>query len=162
LDPATGSVELVTQSWVYPLARKQLSLSADGRNLVYVQKDGDQSVLRVKELEYVRDNPIILKKGLNYDPAWSPDGVYVAYASNLPGNDEIYRVPWDHGEPERLTNNSWEWDKHPTWSPDGSQIVFFSNRDGGRRQLWIMNADGSGQRNLSNNEFDDWDPVWVR
>lgn len=161
LDPATGGVELVTQSWVYPLARKQLSLSADGRNLVYVQKDGDQSVLRVKELEYARDNPILLKQGLNYDPAWSPDGVYVAYASNLPGNDEIYRVPWDHGEPERLTNNSWEWDKHPTWSPDGSQIVFFSNRDGGRRQLWIMNADGSGQRNLSNNEFDDWDPVWV-
>ncbi len=63
---------------------------------------------------------------------------------------------------ERLTFNAWEWDKHPSWSPDGSQIVFYSNRDTGRRQLWIMAADGAGQRNLSSNEYNDWDPVWVR
>jgi TolB protein len=53
----------------------------------------------------------------------------------------------------RLTNNTWEWDKHPTWSPDGAQIAFYSNRDSGRRQIWIMNADGSNQRNLTSDEF---------
>ena len=63
---------------------------------------------------------------------------------------------------ERLTVNGWEWDKHPTWSPDGSQIVFYSNRESGRRQLWIMNADGADQTNLSKNEYNDWDPMWVR
>ena len=62
----------------------------------------------------------------------------------------------------RLTFNDWEWDKHPTWSPDGAKIAFWSNRDTARRQIWVMNADGSGQRNLSNSDYNDWDPVWVR
>ena len=33
-----------------------------------------------------------------------------------------------------------------TFSPDGKQLVFWSNRDTGRRQLWIMNADGKGRQ----------------
>jgi TolB protein len=63
---------------------------------------------------------------------------------------------------QRLTFNSWEWDKHPTWSSNGNQIVFYSNRETGRRQLWVMNADGSGQRRLLDSPYNDWDPVWVK
>ncbi len=62
----------------------------------------------------------------------------------------------------RLTSNSWEWDKHPSWSPDGTQIVFWSNRDTGRRQLWVMNADGSNPHVLLKSTFNDWDPVWAK
>jgi hypothetical protein len=40
--------------------------------------------------------------------------------------------------------------------------VFYSNRDTKRRQLWIMNADGSGQRLMAASEMDDWDPAWTR
>jgi hypothetical protein len=36
----------------------------------------------------------------------------------------------------------------PAWSPDGSQIAFMSNRDGGF-DLWVMNADGSNQRQIT-------------
>ena len=63
---------------------------------------------------------------------------------------------------KRLTINSWEWDKHPSWSPDGNQIVFWSNRDTGRRQLWIMNADGSNQRVMISSPYQDWDPIWLK
>ncbi len=68
----------------------------------------------------------------------------------------------DGTNPQRLTFNSWEWDKHPTWSPDGSQIIFYSNRETGRRQLWVMNADGTGQRRLLDSPYGDWDPVWIK
>ena len=64
-------------------------------------------------------------------------------------------------EQRQLTANNWEWDKHPTWSPDGSEIAFFSNRSG-MRQIWVMGSDGSGQRNISSNIYDDWDPVWIK
>ncbi len=101
-------------------------------------------------------------KGASYDPAWSPTGEWIAFVSTDSGGDEIYRVNPDGSVTQRLTFNTWEWDKHPSWSPDGSRIVFYSNRDSGRRQLWMMNNDGSGQVNLSNNEYNDWDPVWVR
>ena len=39
---------------------------------------------------------------------------------------------------------------YPTWSPEGTRIVFSSNR-GRSRDLWIMDADGSGLRRLTRN-----------
>jgi TolB protein len=51
-------------------------------------------------------------------------------------------------------------DLYPAWSHDGSKIVFESDRTG-LRQVWIMNADGSGQTQLT---FDatrtDQTPEW--
>ena len=40
-----------------------------------------------------------------------------------------------------------------------AQIAFVSERDG-RRQIYVMDADGGNQRNLSNNPFHNWDPSW--
>lgn len=100
--------------------------------------------------------------GMSYDAVWSPVDYRIAFVSSSSGGDEIYTIRPDGSELQRLTFNDWEWDKHPSWSPDGTQIVFWSNRETARRQIWIMNADGSGQRNLSNNEYNDWDPVWVK
>ncbi len=100
--------------------------------------------------------------GWSYDPAFALQGNRVVFVSNESGNDEIYTVDLSGANMQRLTNNSWEWDKHPTWSPDGSQILFWSNRDSGRRQLWIMSADGKNQRPFFPSGFNDWDPVWVK
>jgi Tol biopolymer transport system component len=99
---------------------------------------------------------------MSYDPAWSPLGDRLAFVSTESGNDDIYVVGTDGQGMVRLTVNPWEWDKHPSWSPDGTQIVFWSNRGSGRRQLWIMNGDGSGQRLLLQSDHNDWDPVWVK
>jgi len=61
----------------------------------------------------------------------------------------------------QLTANDWPWDKHPSWSPDGAPIVLLSNRSGSQ-QLWLMDVDGSNQRQLTNFAFAVWDPVWVK
>lgn len=37
---------------------------------------------------------------------------------------------------------------HPTWSPDGKQLAYASTRSG-TTQIWVMNANGSGQRQLT-------------
>ena len=47
----------------------------------------------------------------------------------------------------RLTNSN-AIDTSPSYSPDGSQVVFTSDR-GGRAQIYVMNADGSGQTRIS-------------
>jgi TolB protein len=39
-------------------------------------------------------------------------------------------------------------DEVPSWFPDGSRITFQSNRSG-RVDVWVMNADGSGARQLT-------------
>jgi len=47
----------------------------------------------------------------------------------------------------------------PAWSPDGQRIAFSSNRDG-NYELYVMNADGSGQRRLTHNRPVDAGPSW--
>jgi hypothetical protein len=162
LDPATGGVTLITQPWVYALARQQLA-QGPGAEQAIVKAD-NRGLLQIHAYApaYNAVRQLTALKGASYDPAWSPTGEWIALVSTDSGGDEIYRVNPDGSVTLRLTFNTWEWDKHPSWSPDGARIVFYSNRDSGRRQLWMMNTDGGGQVNLSNNEYNDWDPIWVR
>ena len=48
-------------------------------------------------------------------------------------------------------------DLNPCWSPDGSEIVFESLRTI-PRNIWVMNADGTNQHNVSNSSYGDWNP----
>jgi hypothetical protein len=47
----------------------------------------------------------------------------------------------------------------PQWSPDGTKVAFASNRDGDF-DIYVVNADGSGLVNLTNNAVDDTSPAW--
>lgn len=62
------------------------------------------------------------------------------------------------GSLTRLTAGGINW---PTvWSPDGKRLVFASNRSGGQN-LYMANADGSGQiERLTNSEFGQWPSSW--
>jgi len=48
------------------------------------------------------------------------------------------------------------------WSPDGQRLAFSSARNGGRTDIWVVNRDGSGLRNLTPNtpNWDDSAPTW--
>jgi hypothetical protein len=45
-------------------------------------------------------------------------------------------------------------------SPEQTKIVFESYRDG-NTEIYVMKADGSEQKRLTNNPADDWKPSWV-
>jgi len=163
LDPATGELYRVNEAWVYPFLQDRLGLSPDGGYQALVQPDANRTLqIQIHSLEYGTFRQLTGNNdAVTYDPTWSPRGDLIAYVSTVTGNDEIFTSTIDGSAQRQLTANNQLWDKHPSFSPDGSQIVFFSNRDTGRRQLWLMNADGSNQHNLSNNEYEDWDPIWV-
>jgi serine/threonine protein kinase/Tol biopolymer transport system component len=69
-------------------------------------------------------------EGLQTDPTFSPDGRYLAYASDRAGNFDIWVQPVGGGEPIQITKEP-EAETQPAWSPDGSTIVFRSEKDGG-------------------------------
>jgi Tol biopolymer transport system component len=83
----------------------------------------------------------------------------IAFASDRPGNDDIFVINADGSGLTRLTTDP-ALDDDPAWSPDGTQIVFDSQRQGAR-QLYVMDADGSRQRPLiSDREISGHRPAW--
>ncbi len=59
------------------------------------------------------------------DPAWSPDGRWVAYFSDATGEYELCITQSDGaGETRQLTSGSATFYQDPTWSPDSKQIAF--------------------------------------
>jgi dipeptidyl aminopeptidase/acylaminoacyl peptidase len=72
-------------------------------------------------------------------------------------DSEIFTAPLI-GNLTQLTKNS-NGDFSPTWSADGIKIVFVTSRDT-NNEVYVMNADGSGQANLTNNAANDGDPAF--
>ena len=59
------------------------------------------------------------------DPAWSPDGRWIAYFSDASGEYELYTVASDgKGKARQLTSDGNVFRYSPTWSPDSKHIVF--------------------------------------
>jgi dipeptidyl aminopeptidase/acylaminoacyl peptidase len=88
------------------------------------------------------------------EPQLSPDGKTVAFTVqtvDLAQNTkpkQIYTVPLNGGAPHQITTQGAD-NERPEWSPDSRQIAFISDRSGSN-QVWIMNADGSNARQITN------------
>ena len=88
-------------------------------------------------------------------PQVSPDGTSVAYHRNVvdarnpaDDGDRIVVVNINGGNPRELTAPALD-AQIPNWSPDSKQVVFETNPPGSYTQIGIVNADGSGYRQLT-------------
>ncbi len=84
--------------------------------------------------------------GLEDQATWSPDGRFVAYASDRSGNFDIWVQPVGGGNAIQVTKDPAQ-DWQPDWSPDGNLIAFRSERGGGG--LFVVPALGGLERMIS-------------
>jgi Tol biopolymer transport system component len=98
----------------------------------------------------------------------SPDGQTVLYwASDTRGLDggALYTLPMiGTGDPKKLTDSGAGIDSDPAWSPDSTQIAFRRRvPDGtaeGNLDVYVMNANGSGEREVAATPAEDFKPIW--
>src|SRR5262245_15512742 len=146
--------------------------SPDGTRIAFAgNKDGNLELYTIapdgSDLTCLTTTPPV-QEG---NPNWSPDGTMLAFDACVadsypcPGspNYEVYAMRADGSFRRRLTDDA-SIDANPAWSPDGREIVFRSDRSVEGTELWKMNADGSGQVQLTFGNFQggvdpDWQPL---
>jgi Tol biopolymer transport system component len=108
----------------------------------------------------------------------SPDGKKIVFTSLKDGDLDIYTMNVDGTDVRRLTTTP-GYDGGPWWSPDGKQIAYrawhptdtalVSYREllaqrlvrPNRMELWVMNADGTGQRQITQLGGANFGPSWM-
>jgi TolB protein len=108
----------------------------------------------------------------------SPDGRRIVFTSLKDGDLDIYTMNVDGSDVRRLTTTP-GYDGGPWWSPDGTKIVYrawhpvdsavTTYREllaqrlvrPNRMELWVMNADGSGQRQITQLGGANFGPSWT-
>ncbi len=124
-------------------------------------------------LKRITDNP-------KYDaePIISGDGKKIVFGSQRKGDFDIYMMNADGSNVKRLTDRV-GYDGGPWFSPDGKKIVWrawYPQTEKERAQwrecmdkdyilsfpldIWVMDADGSAKRRLTDNGATNWSPSW--
>jgi Tol biopolymer transport system component len=159
-QPVEGgkAVELLPDS---PGGDSQPSLSPDGEQVAFrSERDGGGIfLLRLKGRSVRR----IADAGFN--PAWSPDGREIVYATD--GVDsplirryspsQIFRVDVATGERRRVHPGD---AVQPSWSPRGFRIAYWGLSPAGQRLIWTLPASGGKAVRVTAGRSVDWNPVW--
>ena len=107
-----------------PLWMRYPALSPDGKTIVFSYKGDLYKVPAGGGEAY----PLTLHEAHDYQPVWSRDGKWIAFASDRYGNFDVYVMPASGGEAKRLTFHSAN-DVPYDFTPDGKQVLFGTGRN---------------------------------
>jgi TolB protein len=139
------------------------SWSPDGKRLVY-QRDFNGSAIYLINADGTGQQRLSPTPGFDVTPSWSADGTQIVYVRllevpqpNQPPMTDI-RVMNVDGTGDHVILANTRFSVEPRWSVK-DQIVFMSLMDSSDLQIYVMNADGTGLRQLTN-AGNNGDPVW--
>ncbi|HID97584.1 MAG TPA: Tol-Pal system beta propeller repeat protein TolB [Thermodesulfobacteriaceae bacterium] len=120
--------------------------SPNGKRLAFVSDRTGSPQIYVMDLQDGSVRRITYRGSYNTDPQWSPRGDRIAYSGRIDGQFQVFTVAPEGGDPVQLTFKGSN--ENPSWSPDGRQIMYSSTRLGRYKALFVMFANGTGQRML--------------
>lgn len=138
--------------------------SPDGKRITFTRSDGDEDIV-IMNRDGSGQVPLTSNTDVDRNAVFSPDGTKIAFASDRDtGFLDVYVMDANGANPVRLTfaTSGATENFGPDWSPDGTKITFISERDGGNndREVFVMNADGTAQVQLTANAAQDQAPKY--
>jgi TolB protein len=141
------------------VARTKIAFVSDRNRDSLANTVEKREVKEVYIADYDGENQrrITVSRQLNLTPSWSPDARAIAYTSYRPLPDVVVSFIYQGllQNPTKGVGTNYV----PVYSPDGTRIAFMSGRDG-NPEIYVMNADGSNSRRLTNHPAGDGTPTW--
>lgn len=118
--------------------------SPDGRHIAFTAYHNYNQDLYVISLDDGTTVNVTNTPDQNEDySAWSPDGRYLVYSAGVPGNETIWKIPFDKEalETGMLRPSLFGVGGQPTWSPDGRAMAFIFRQ---QTTSYLIAADTTG------------------
>jgi len=137
---------------------------------IYVMARNGENKVRITDNNVPDSNPIwrphvsTSNESITATPAPEPTSAFIgsglnqiAFWAQSDTGIDIYLIDLlkDSHKIKTITNG-----ESPSWSPDGSKIVFADQTSLDKSQLFIMNSDGSGRRQITYSQSSSSDPAW--
>lgn len=147
------------------MTRIAFSSTRDGERVG--QTIEERSAKEIYIMDYDGENPqrVTSNGSLNLAPSWCPDGrclLYTAYqaAPSVYPDIVVQNVFGQVGSTKPAAGSDRNQNYMGDMSPDGTKIVFASARGGAGMDIFVVNRDGSGLRQLTTHKAIDNSPRW--
>ena len=138
--------------------------SPDGKKIAFVLITKERTSIAVMNADGSNVGLLTPKEHNTIHPNWSADSKQVIYCTNddlaPPKKNEAQINVVDLATKKITTVITGGINTYGSWSPDMKQITFRKIIGDGNSEVFLANADGSNQRNLTNNPFFDGWPAW--
>jgi Tol biopolymer transport system component len=135
------------------------SFCGAAERILFLRIAPTESHLFISNRDGAGEQVLAKSTGLDYNPAWSPKGNWIAFTSERDGSADLYQVHPDGTGLTRLTDDP-AYDDQASFSPDGGKIVFVSTRGGGIAKLWLLDPETRQVKRLTSGAGGDFRPAW--
>lgn len=164
IDTYGGTLYPITEAdkrYYYPAWHPTQPLIAYG-----VQEPGTNDAIYVQNIAEHQTWHIQLPYESVLQPAWSPDGEWLAFVGVRNGHKHIYRInvacigQENCADQVELLVNDGRFNYSPAWSPDGKYLAYESYRSTEHWAIMLLSLEDRTQIQISPSGVDDHHPAW--